>query len=139
MSSLVMGLLGGMLIGISGLLLLFFNGRILGVSGILSGVFRDHTPGRIWRYSFLVGMMAGGCSLLFISPAVFSNTVVRSWRSLALAGLLVGFGTSMANGCTSGHGVCGISRLSKRSILATLIFIGFGALTVFVMSPTGAK
>ena len=132
-----MGFMGGMLIGISGLFLLYFNGRILGVSGILSGVFRDHTPERIWRYSFLIGMAVGGVLLRFVSPGAFSNTVLRSTGSLILAGLLVGFGTSMANGCTSGHGVCGISRLSKRSILATLTFIAFGALTVFVMSHAG--
>ena len=128
-----------MLGGISGLLLLYFNGRILGVSGILSGVFRDRTSEGNWRYAFLAGLLAGAAALKFAAPDFFSNSVVRSSLSLLIAGLLVGFGTSMANGCTSGHGVCGTSRLSARSISATLIFIGFGALTVFIMSHSGGR
>lgn len=124
--------LGGLLIGVSSIFLLLSNGRILGISGIVNGLF--NAKDKQWRVFFLTGLILTGLFLFSRYPDNFINSVPRSYGVLFLAGLLVGYGTTMANGCTSGHGVCGISRLSMRSIVATLTFISFGALTVFIMN-----
>lgn len=130
----IAALLGGLLIGAAILVLFHTLGRIAGVSGMISGAFRKGTPGseRAWRFAFLGGLLLGpvvasqlsGQSLIQPSPA--------SLPLLIVAGLAVGLGTGMANGCTSGHGVCGVSRLSPRSIVATGVFMAFGFLTASV-------
>ncbi len=129
----VASLLGGLLIGIASLLLLFLNGRILGISGIIGGMLNRHSKDKTWRIFFVSGLILGGGLFFNLYPENFQNVLTRPLWLVALAGFLVGYGTSQANGCTSGHGVCGISRFSMRSILATLTFIFFGALTVFII------
>lgn len=122
---------GGALIGISASLMLALNGRVTGISGIVGGLLSPSAGDVAWRALFVVGLLVGGAVALAASPAAFS----AGGRPLAVviaAGLLVGFGTRVGNGCTSGHGVCGISRLSPRSLAATLTFIGTGAVTVLV-------
>jgi uncharacterized membrane protein YedE/YeeE len=125
---------GGILIGLAAALLLLFNGRIAGISGIAGGLLTR--PPRIevyWRVLFIVGLVAGGAVMSLLAPGLFAFTLDRSTAALIAAGLLVGFGTRLGSGCTSGHGVCGISRLSPRSIVATLTFMAAGAAMVFVV------
>jgi uncharacterized membrane protein YedE/YeeE len=124
-------LLGGVLIGLAASLLALVGGRVAGISGILGGVFTPGAEGRGWRVQFLAGLGVGGLLLLLISPAVFASAG-RSWPTLALAGLLVGFGARLGGGCTSGHGVCGLSQLSKRSLVATLTFMAVAMISVAV-------
>ena len=120
-------LFGGALIGIAASLLLLFNGRIAGISGIVGGLFRFPLQEVNYRLTFLAGLFAGGILLLFIHPSTMQITdIPRSSESLIIAGILVGFGTRMGSGCTSGHGVCGLSRFSSRSLVATICFIGAG-------------
>jgi uncharacterized membrane protein YedE/YeeE len=125
--SYVHGLIGGALIGAAAVLLYLFNGRIMGVSGILSR-FLVQPSKELWRLAFILGLILGG----MIFSRIFNPKVmiVASNPVLILSGLLVGIGTVMANGCTSGHGICGIARLSKRSIVATLVFMAAGILMV---------
>jgi uncharacterized membrane protein YedE/YeeE len=126
-------LAGGILIGIASALLLFFNGRIAGISGIMNGVFFAPKNDRAWRLLFLAGLVAGGLLLRWIAPGFNTPRQGYPLELLAGGGFLVGFGTRLANGCVSGHGVCGIARLSIRSIAATLTFIAAGMLTVYVV------
>lgn len=126
-------LFGGLLIGLSATLLLLFNGRIAGICGILAAAVLPEGSDRRWRWLFLGGLLLG--TLLwhaFSGAAIPAPTGESPWL-VALAGLMVGYGTQMASGCTSGHGVCGIGRLSGRSLVATLLFMGAGALTVALM------
>lgn len=127
-------LAGGVLIGLASLLMLLLNGRILGISGIVGGLFRRSPEGAAWRCFFLVGLLAGGLLLSALHPGAFAISPGRSTPALVAAGLLVGFGTRLGSGCTSGHGVCGVSRLSPRSLTATGIFMALGAATVFVVN-----
>lgn len=127
-------LLGGALIGLSASLLLLFNGRVAGVSGIVGNLFARNTRDHGWRLAFLAGLLAGGAALFAVQPRFFANALPRSGVALVVAGLLVGYGSRLGNGCTSGHGVCGISRLSTRSIVATVTFMATGAATVFVVN-----
>lgn len=132
-NSIVTALSGGILIGVAASGLLLFNGRIAGISNVLGGVLvpgPGHTP---WRWAFLLGLLAGGALLLAFYPAAFPQNPLRSLPELALAGLLVGWGTGISNGCTSGHGVCGLARRSKRSLAATLTFMTTGGLTVYLV------
>lgn len=122
---------GGLLIGLAAALLLLASGRIAGISGILGGLVPPRAGESAWRLAFVAGLL--------VAPAVLFLVGVRGEARLgagpgviALAGLLVGLGTSYASGCTSGHGVCGIARLSPRSIVATALFMGAGLATVFV-------
>lgn len=126
-------LLGGVLIGISVSLMLLWNGRVTGISGIINGVLSPTKGDTLWRVLFILGLFLGGLVLATLKPEVFSNTLNSPDWTIALAGLLVGFGTVMGGGCTSGHGVCGISRLSPRSIVATIVFIaaGIGSIALF--------
>lgn len=125
----IRALQGGALIGLSASLMLAFNGRVTGISGIVGGLLIPK-PGDIsWRALFVVGLLLGGIIAMGVAPAAFSRGVAAP-GVVALAGLLVGFGTRVGNGCTSGHGVCGISRLSPRSLAATATFITAGAVTV---------
>lgn len=133
-------IIGGGLIGAAVTLLLLFNGRVAGISGIMGGVVTRVRSEWSWRASFLLGLVVGGLVLRGLAPTSFENASGRSLTAVAIAGLLVGFGTRLGNGCTSGHGICGISRLSMRSILATLTFMIFGMLTVaFVRYALGGN
>ncbi len=128
--------LGGILIGLAVSVMLVFNGRVTGISGIIQGSLFE-SDGKFWRISLLLGLILGGLTLSILNPELVSQTyTIEKWR-YPVAGILVGFGTLLGSGCTSGHGVCGISRLSVRSILATMSFIGFGILTVFILRMFG--
>ncbi|MTI08787.1 YeeE/YedE family protein [Curvivirga aplysinae] len=123
------GLIGGLLIGCASAFYLFFNGRIAGVSGILGNLLSNSK--NLSSVSFLIGLIF--TSTIFMRFFWESEIIVSdSWIALLLGGLLVGFGTRLGNGCTSGHGVCGISRLSIRSIIATCTFMFFAMLTVYI-------
>jgi hypothetical protein len=126
-------LLGGLLIGASACLLLLFNGRIAGISGILGGIAVPRSGEVAWRVLFLAGLLAGGALAVRFLPGAFGEATVGPWAPLLAAGFLVGFGTRLANGCTSGHGVCGLGRLSGRSLWATLTFMATGMITVLVL------
>lgn len=130
-------LLGGLIIGASASLLLLFNGRIAGISGIASRILSFEPKETLWRLAFIAGLVCGGFLLVQFFPEKFSFSSTTPFWRLATAGLLVGFGTSLGKGCTSGHGICGISRLSKRSIAATIIFMICGFITVFFMRYFG--
>lgn len=125
-------LAGGLMIGLAASLLLFFNGRIAGISGIIGGLLQGLKTGDIgWRLAFAGGLIAAPFVYTLFAERPESR-IDAGWGTLVLAGLLVGFGARLGSGCTSGHGVCGLSRLSPRSFAATLTFMGTGFLTVFV-------
>ncbi|MEM9074346.1 MAG: YeeE/YedE thiosulfate transporter family protein [Myxococcota bacterium] len=126
----ISSLLGGLLVGIASAALLLLHGRIAGISGILGGALRG--PDRSWRLFFLAGLAAGGGLIAILSPSAFAVDIDRSLPVLALAGLLVGVGTRLGGGCTSGHGICGLSRFSKRSAVAVITFMSVAALTVWI-------
>jgi uncharacterized membrane protein YedE/YeeE len=128
----ISALLGGVLIGIAASLLLLTDGRIAGISNIFAGVLRPVRGDVAWRLAFLCGLLAAGALGLYFAPEKIA-VAPRSIALLAVAGLVVGVGTRLANGCTSGHGVCGVSRLSPRSLIATATFIATGVLTVTLM------
>lgn len=123
-------LIGGALIGLAVTLMLLFNGRVTGISGILAGSLSRPTNDFGWRLAFFGGLLSGALVARVMNPDFFLNLSTRGIGSIAVAGLLVGYGTVMGGGCTSGHGVCGMSRLSFRSIVATVTFILFGLLAV---------
>lgn len=125
-------IVGGVLIGIAATIMLLFNGRITGVSGILGGILDRTVSDKSWRLMFLTGLVTGGILLKFILPESFALQSSALPVDYLIAGFLVGFGTLLGNGCTSGHGVCGISRLSQRSMLATVTFILSGVVSVLV-------
>ena len=130
-----MSLFGGALIGLSAVILMAAHGRIAGISGLISRIIPPSTNRKEQPQNiiFIVGLLLA-VALWYLSPAQLPVQVVSSnYLLMAIAGLLVGFGSVIGNGCTSGHGVCGISRLSGRSIVATLTFMGTGFLTVFVL------
>ncbi len=118
-------LAGGSLIGISSVLLMFLKGRIAGISGITGGIFTPNATDRGWRALFVLGLLLGGGTLMALSPESIVPPEQPAWM-VVLAGILVGTGVSLGNGCTSGHGVCGVSRMSIRSIIATCVFVGVG-------------
>jgi hypothetical protein len=129
-------LAGGALIGLAASLLLVANGRVAGISGILGGVVvpvRDEVP---WRLAFLVGLVASGLVLSLSMPGAIGASP-RPLPLMALAGLFVGVGTRLGNGCTSGHGVCGLARSSPRSLVATLTFMATGAAAAFAVRALG--
>lgn len=130
----IASLFGGILIGLSASAMLLLDGKIVGISGIFAGVLRPAKGDTLWKACFLIGLLSGGLLLRLFLPGAFNFDVVRPFGVLALAGLLVGFGTRLGNGCTSGHGVCGVSRFSARSIVATATFIVTGALVVFIVN-----
>lgn len=133
----IMALLGGALIGISVSLMLLWNGRVTGVSGIVNGVLAPVKGDTAWRWYFIGGLLLGGALLRIANPDSFSGKLgTPSWTIVA-AGILVGFGVSLGSGCTSGHGVCGVSRLSPRSIVATLAFILAGMAAVIFFRKVG--
>ncbi len=129
----MMPLLGGALIGLASAVMLVLNGRIAGISGILGGLLGARSSEVGWRSAFLVGLILAGTASMLVAPEAFPAELPRSPWALGVAGLLVGFGTRMGGGCTSGHGVCGNGRMSARSIVATLTFIATGMLTVGII------
>lgn len=130
MSPLGMSFLGGLIIGVAVSLMLLFNGRVTGISGIVGALLKSETLDKSWRSLFLLGLLLGGVFLKLVHPGSFTISPAAHYGDYVLAGLLVGIGTLMGNGCTSGHGVCGISRFSIRSIIATITFIIFGIVGV---------
>ncbi len=133
-SSIIMPLIGGILIGISSSLMMLLLGRVTGISGILSTSFSTFKQSeQNWRRTFIIGLILGGFLSKLVFPNLFNFEIQSSLRTIIIAGLLVGFGTSLGSGCTSGHGVCGIALLSKRSFIATLTFMLSGVITVAIM------
>ena len=128
----LMPLTGGVLIGIAASMMLLFSGRIAGVSGIFGGMLFQQGKERAWRLSFITGLIGGGILLYAINAEFFENSSGRGLLAVNIAGFLVGIGTRVGGGCTSGHGVCGIGRLSVRSIVATVTFVFAGMLAVFL-------
>ncbi|ELB2201331.1 YeeE/YedE family protein [Vibrio parahaemolyticus] len=125
-------LFGGILLGISATILLLVNGKIAGISGIMNGIMSPKKGDYSWRLLFAVGMIAGGLISVVMLGVAVPSTANLSLGMVIAAGLLVGIGTRLGNGCTSGHGICGMGRLSKRSIVATCVFMAVAGLTVFV-------
>lgn len=123
--------LGGILIGIAVTLLLLFNGRMAGVSGIMNGIFYSPKAEMLWRTTFLAGLVIGAFLFQTFNPDFFTPRTGYPLWLLALGGFLVGVGTRLGSGCTSGHGICGIANLAPRSIVATLIFMASGFITVY--------
>jgi uncharacterized protein len=127
-----LALAGGAIIGLSASLMLMLNGRVAGVSGIVGGLLQPQSGEVSWRAWFLAGLLAGGGALFAARPEFFGTASVPS-AVIVVAGLLVGFGTRLGSGCTSGHGVCGISRMSRRSIVATVTFMLSGMLAAYIV------
>ncbi|MES2768853.1 MAG: YeeE/YedE thiosulfate transporter family protein [Bdellovibrionota bacterium] len=130
-------LIGGAVIGLAVSVMLLFNGRVTGVSGIIGGILSPTKGDVQWRVLFVLGLVFGGFFLKNLSPQVFSGQIATESWTLVLAGILVGFGTLLGSGCTSGHGVCGMSRLSIRSVIATVAFILAGILSVIFFRSLG--
>ncbi len=130
-------LFGGVLIGLASVVLVLWNGRIAGISGILGGLLVRGESDSAWRFAFVIGLSAAPWLWAAVHhgnlpQSSFSPSSPWEWWQLVVGGLLVGFGTRLANGCTSGHGVCGLARFSLRSLIAVLIFISAGVATVFM-------
>jgi uncharacterized membrane protein YedE/YeeE len=126
---------GGMILGVASALFILINGRVLGISGILGGLLPPKAGDTFWRLAFLAGMFASPWIFNLLAPTEFITTpqIDADLVMLVIAGLLVGIGTRYGSGCTSGHGVCGLSRMSPRSLVATLSFMAAGFLTVYVV------
>jgi uncharacterized protein len=127
-SSWLHALIGGALIGIASAALLLTHGRIAGISGVTGSLLQPTTRDRGWRYAFLGGLITSGVTAGLVAPSAIGGSV-RSLPVVIIAGVLVGFGTRLGSGCTSGHGICGLSRLSARSFVAVVTFIATGAIT----------
>lgn len=125
-------ILGGVIIGLAATIMLLFSGRVTGISGILGGILNRKTQDKDWRIFFVIGLILGGVTLKLLRPDFFTVISSASTIDYMIAGLLVGFGTLLGNGCTSGHGVCGISRFSPRSLVATVTFITAGVISVIL-------
>jgi len=125
-------LAGGILLGIAAALFILLNGRVLGISGIVGGLLRPRSGDVGWRLALVLGMLVAP-ALYFLLAGPTTARIDADWLTLIVAGLLVGVGTSYASGCTSGHGVCGLSRLSPRSLVATLAFMAAGFVTVYLV------
>lgn len=133
MNSIILPLTGGVLIGLASCIMLLGLGRITGISGILSNsLFLAKSMNSTWRATFLLGLVYGGLVLKFLEPEFFDYELESNIPLLLIAGVLVGYGTRLGSGCTSGHGVCGLGRKSKRSLVATSIFMTVGILTVYL-------
>lgn len=130
-------LAGGALIGTAASILLAMNGRVAGISGVLGGILAPAKGEVAWRVAFVVGLALGGLAMLVLAPESFGASP-RALLLVAVAGVLVGIGTRVGGGCTSGHGVCGLSRLSMRSLVATLTFMATGALAATAARLLGA-
>ena len=128
-----LSLAGGALIGISASILMYLNGRIAGISGIVAGVFSASSiTEKAWRLAFVIGLVIGGAIYMHFFPITIAPREFMSTELLIVGGLVIGFGTAMGSGCTSGHGICGISRFSLRSLVATATFLLSGIVTVYV-------
>jgi uncharacterized membrane protein YedE/YeeE len=125
--------IGGALIGLAAVLLVLFAGRVAGISSILGATLGLSTGDRSWRVAFIAGLILAPVTAMLAGYPVPIPQMPSSWVVIVAAGLLVGFGTRLGSGCTSGHGICGIARLSKRSIVATLVFTGTAVVTVALM------
>lgn len=128
---------GGLMIGAAAASLLALTGKTAGISGIVDGVVRGEKFEFSWKLAFVLGLICGGIGLVFVLPGNVAEQGLRPLPIMAAAGLLVGFGTRMGGGCTSGHGVCGIGRLNARSIVGTVTFIAVGAITVILWRTLG--
>lgn len=128
----IRALLGGAIIGVAASILLLFHGRIAGISGIFGGLLVPKAPDARWRALFVGGLLAGGVVLSQLAPSSIAAPSGRGLLLIAIAGVLVGVGVRMGSGCTSGHGICGLSRRSPRSFVATLTFMLTGGLMAFV-------
>ena len=126
-------LAGGLMIGVASAGLLALTAKTAGISGILDGILRREKGELSWKAAFVLGLVAGGVGLVLVRPELLAEKSLQPLPLMAVAGALVGFGTRFGGGCTSGHGVCGIGRLSKRSIFGTVTFIATGALTVLAL------
>ena len=135
--TIINALFGGLLIGVAVSLMLLFNGRVTGISGIVNGIITPQKGDTVWRIFFVLGLLLGGLILKILMPGSLLNTLPTSNGVIFLAGLLVGFGTIMGSGCTSGHGICGFSRLSPRSFIATIVFISAGIFAVYFFKKLG--
>ena len=122
--------IGGVLIGLSAVLLMLFTGRVAGISGILAGCFSFDRGDKGWRVAFVAGLILAPLISAALGHAVQPPDMPASWPTIVMAGLLVGFGTRLGGGCTSGHGICGVARLSARSIAATAIFMAAAIVVV---------
>ena len=125
-------LAGGILLGLASAMFILLNGRILGISGIVGGLLRPKSGDVSWRLSFVLGLLVAPLLYLLVAGPS-SARIDAGWVTIVIAGLLVGVGTRYGSGCTSGHGVCGLSRLSPRSLVATLAFMGAGFVTVYLL------
>jgi uncharacterized protein len=125
--------IGGALIGLAAVMLMLFLGRVAGVSGILGATLGLGTGDRGWRIAFIAGLILAPVAAMLAGYSVPVPQMPASWFVIITAGFLVGFGARLGGGCTSGHGVCGIARLSKRSLAATMIFMGTAVITVALM------
>jgi uncharacterized protein len=132
LSSIGQALTGGVLVGLGASLLLLCNGKVAGISGIFDGLLAPKAGDIAWRVAFCLGLLAGGVALLAFYPSALSAPASRPLASIAIAGLLVGYGARLGEGCTSGHGICGLSRSSARSLVATITFMLMGVFTVFI-------
>lgn len=130
-------LAGGIIIGLATSLVLVSHGRIAGISGIAGGILKLQKDDTKWRILFVSGLLAGGLAYSLIWPSAFAVSIDRSVPTLIVAGLLVGVGTQMGNGCTSGHGICGLSRFSARSLVAVVTFLTTAATAVALMNAFG--
>jgi len=129
----ILGLIGGSIIGLSAAILLLFKGRVAGISGILNGVFTSDSKELAWRLLFLIGLVLGPL-LAGLFGSYLPSSIELSWTTIIVGAFLVGFGTNLAGGCTSGHGICGVGRFSLRSISATIVFMSVAMGTVFLTS-----
>ncbi len=125
--------IGGALIGLAAVLLMLFTGRIAGISGIFAGLIIPQTSDRGWRAAFIVGLIAAPIAAVLVGYGTATPHMPESYVTIIAGGLLVGFGTRLGSGCTSGHGICGIARLSPRSIVATAVFV-LAAMTVVALT-----
>lgn len=126
-------LIGGAMIGLAASLFLLTHGKVAGISGLYGGMFRAGTSDRSVRVAFVAGLVIAGAVVRWVFPSAFNAPGVASLPLVLVAGVVVGVGTQLGNGCTSGHGVCGMSRLSVRSLVATCAFMATGGITVFVI------
>lgn len=129
----ILALFGGALIGLASVLLMMLTGRIAGISGILGGCLMLTAGDKVWRLAFIVGLILAPVASGLLGYPLPTPQMPASWVTIVIAGLLVGFGARLGGGCTSGHGVCGIARISTRSIVATAIFIATAMVVVAVM------
>jgi hypothetical protein len=129
----VLSTIGGILIGLAAIGLLFANGRIAGISGITAGVLRPQKNNTLWRVLFIAGMLVGALLIRWFHPDAMAIRIDVSNAAVLLGGFLVGIGTRIGNGCTSGHGVCGVGRLAPRSIVASIVFFALAVLTTWLI------